>query len=130
MPNHPSYGHMCKRINRMNVDITGSVRIDDDDDDIIIAIDSTGIKVRDRGQRMFDKWGRAKQKEGSSQNPHCRYIKTKGILAFKVADETVHDRIMKRLVRPVLEDHNGENERIKSVLYDGAYDSNELQNIE
>ncbi len=58
LPNHPSYGHMCKRINRMNVDITGSIRTDDDDDDdIIIAIDSTGIKVTNRGQWMFDKWG-------------------------------------------------------------------------
>ena len=53
---HPSYGHMCKRINRLNVDITGSIRTDDDDD-IITAIDSTGIKVTNRGQWMFDKWG-------------------------------------------------------------------------
>ena len=33
LPNHPSYGHMCKRINRMNVDITDSIRTGDDDDD-------------------------------------------------------------------------------------------------
>src|SRR3954449_4702240 len=60
LPNHPSYGHMCKRINRMNVGITGSIRTgddDDDDDNIIIAIDSTGIKVTNRGQWMSDKWG-------------------------------------------------------------------------
>jgi hypothetical protein len=55
LPNHPSYGHMCKRINRMNVDITGSIRTNNDDD-ITIATDSTGIKVTNRGQWMVDKW--------------------------------------------------------------------------
>ena len=47
----PSYGHICKRINKLNVNINnGCVKTDDDDDDdddgyIIIAADSTGIKV-------------------------------------------------------------------------------------
>jgi hypothetical protein len=43
LPDHPSYGHICKRINRMNVDINSSIGMDgnDDDDDIIVAGDST-----------------------------------------------------------------------------------------
>ena len=49
----PSYGHICKRINKLNVNINnGRVKNDDDDDDdgyIIIAADSTGIKVTNRG---------------------------------------------------------------------------------
>ena len=58
----------CKRINRMDADIAGSIRTDDDDD-IIIAIDSTGIKVTNRGQWMFDKWGvRNKKKEVTSKS--------------------------------------------------------------
>jgi hypothetical protein len=41
----PSYGHICKRINKLNIDINDHDRKDDDDDDkyIIIAVDSTGI---------------------------------------------------------------------------------------
>ena len=48
----PSYGHICKRINKLNVNINnGRERNDDDDDDeyIIIAADSTGIKITNRG---------------------------------------------------------------------------------
>jgi hypothetical protein len=41
----PSYGHICKRINKLNININDHDRKDDDDDDkyIIIAVDSTGI---------------------------------------------------------------------------------------
>jgi len=38
--NPPSYGHICKRINRLNIDIKKDKM---DDDDLIVAIDSTGI---------------------------------------------------------------------------------------
>ena len=77
LPNHPSYGHMCKRINRMNVDITGSIRTDDDDD-IIIAVDSTGIKVTNRGQWMFDKWGVRNKKRGYLKIHCCCEHKDQG----------------------------------------------------
>ena len=42
----------------------------DNDDDIIIAIDSTGIKVTNRGQWMQEKW--QLKKERVSKDPHCR----------------------------------------------------------
>ena len=49
--NPPSYGHICKRINNLNIDIKRG-KMYDDDDDLIISIDSTGIKVTNRGQWM------------------------------------------------------------------------------
>ena len=52
-PSHPSYGHICKRINKLNIKIKEE---DDIDEDIVIAVDSTGIKVTNRGQWMYDKW--------------------------------------------------------------------------
>ncbi len=60
LPSHPSYGHICKRINKLN-DITinsssSSSECNIDNDDLIIAIDSTGIKITNRGQWMTDKW--------------------------------------------------------------------------
>ena len=40
----PSYGHICKRINNLNIDIKrGKIY----DDDPIISVDGTGIKVTD-----------------------------------------------------------------------------------
>ena len=46
--NPPCYGHICKRINKLNIDIKKDNT--DDDEYIIIAVDSTGIKVTNRGQ--------------------------------------------------------------------------------
>jgi hypothetical protein len=53
-------------------------------------------------------------------------IKTLEILSLGVTDEKVHDSlIMRRRVRHVLDNHDGKNVVMKSVLSDGAYDSNE-----
>ena len=54
IPNHPnSYGQICRRLSTLDIDSSSSSsdgRIDDDDDgdNIVIAIDSTGIKVAKR----------------------------------------------------------------------------------
>ncbi len=46
---------------------------DDDDDDVaIIAADSTGIKVTNRGQWMQDKWD-VKNKKGYLKSCSCKY---------------------------------------------------------
>ena len=109
----------------MNVDITGSIRTDDDDD-IIIAVDSTGIKVTNRGQWMFDKWGVRNKKKGYLKTHVAVNVKTREILALEVTDEKVHDgKVMRRLVKHVLDNHDGESVGIKSALSDGACDSNE-----
>lgn len=90
----PSYGHICKRINKLNVNINnGHVKKDDDDDDdryIIIAADSTGIKVTNRGQWMDEKWNVLNRK-GYLKIHIAVNIKTKEILALEVTDEKVHD---------------------------------------
>jgi hypothetical protein len=126
LPDHPSYGHMCKRINKMSVDI----KDDDDDDEIIIAADSTGIKVTNRGQWMCDKWGIGKK--GYLKVHVAVNIRTKEILALEVTDEKVHDsKMMKKLVKHVLNNNNNTTTRrrrrknkIYSFIGDGAYDSN------
>jgi hypothetical protein len=113
-----SYGHICKRINKLNVDINDHDRknVDDDDDDddkyIIIAVDSTGIKVTNMGQWMDEKWN----------------VKTKKILALEVTNEKVHDgrRIITKLVNHVLDNHAM---KIESVLVDGAHDTTKILDI-
>ena len=56
----PSYGQICKRINKLNVDIKGGgdKMVDDDggDEYLIISMDTTGIKITNRGQWMDKKW--------------------------------------------------------------------------
>ncbi len=51
---------------------------DDDDENIVIAIDSTGIKVTNRGQWMQEKW-RIKKKRGYPKIHIAVNIKTKEI---------------------------------------------------
>jgi hypothetical protein len=119
LPDHPSYSQICRRVNKL--DITSN-RLDDNDDDIIIAIDSTGVKVTNRGQWMQEKW--QLKKKGYIKIHVAVDIKTKEILALEVTDEKVHDgKIMPKLIEQVLENSN--NIKIKSSLGDGSYDSNE-----
>ncbi len=86
LPSHPSYGHICKRINnRLNVGIDRDIRIYDDY--IVIAVDITGIKVTNRGQWMSDKWSLGKKK-GYLKIHVAIDIKTKEIiLASEVTDD-------------------------------------------
>jgi hypothetical protein len=51
----PSYDHICKRINKLNIDIKKEPIEEDDDDYVVISIDSTGIKITNRGQWMSEK---------------------------------------------------------------------------
>ncbi len=62
LPDHTSYSQICRRINKLNIT---SNRLDNnnDNDGIIIAIDSKGIKVTNRGQWMQEKW-QIKKKKG------------------------------------------------------------------
>ena len=123
--NPPSYGHICKRINKLNIDINRD-RTDDNDDDIIISIDSTGIKVTNRGQWMDEKWN-TQNRKGYLKIHVAVDIKTKEILALEVTDEKVHDgRMLKKLVDHVLDSSSSESNmaKVKSALADGAYDSN------
>ncbi|HVI21648.1 MAG TPA: IS5 family transposase [Bacillus sp. (in: firmicutes)] len=124
LPDHPSYSQICRRVNKL--DITTSNRSDDDDDDgnIIIAIDSTGIKITNRGQWMQDKWQQIRNKKGYLKIHVAVNIKTKEILALEVTGEKVHDgQIMPKLIEHVLENNN--DIKINSALGDGSYDGNE-----
>jgi len=124
LPSKPSYGHICKRINKLNIDI--KKRDKRDDDYIIVSIDSTGIKVTNRGQWMAEKWN-VRNKKGYLKIHVAVNIKTKEILALEVTDEKVHDgRMLKKLVNHVLKTipDGKKNKKIESVLADGAHDTN------
>ena len=72
LPANPSYGHICKRINRLTINIKKD-KIDDDEY-IIVSVDSAGIKVTNRGQWMNEKWNVQNKKGRLSQDPRsCRY---------------------------------------------------------
>ena len=74
---------------------------------------------------MYDKWGVGREKNRGYLKIHVAVdIKTKEILALEVTDEKMPDgKVMKKLVKHIL--NGNHNEKVRSVLADGAYDSNE-----
>ena len=121
IPNHPnSYGQMCTRLSTLDIDNhSSSGRIEDDDGDIVIAIDSTGIKVTNRGQYRRDMWHI--RKKGYLKIHIAANVKTKEmILSLEVTDKKVHDdaKVMDNLLENIL---NNNNININSVLADGWF---------
>ena len=97
------------------------------DEYIVIAIDSTGIKVTNRGQWMHDKW-HLKNKKGYLKIHVAVNVKTKKILSMKVTDEHVHDsKALPELVDEAIKSDNMLlAATIGKLFADGAYDNNDI----
>jgi len=109
----PDYTTIWWRISKMKVDLASSVAMDKD---VTIAVDSSGIKVSNRGEWIHKKW---KVKRGFIKIHIAVDTKTKQILAIEVTKEDVGDgRMLKRLV-----DGSASKVVLKGVVADGAYDS-------
>jgi hypothetical protein len=125
VPSVPDYTTINRRINRLNIKIkdTESKNKEFKDDYIVIAIDSTGIKVTNRGQWMKDKWN--VRRKGYLKIHIAVDVKTKKILSMKVTDEHVHDsKALPGLVDEIIESDDGMIP-IGKLFADGAYDGNE-----
>ena len=73
------------------------------DEYIVIAVDSTGIKVTNRGEWILDKWKNKRKRKGFIKIHVAVDIKAKKIVSMSVTKEDVHDgKILKELVGYVL----------------------------
>ena len=122
LPSIPDYSNNSRRINRLNIKIN-----DDDyyrsslqyDDYFVIAIDSTGIKVSNRGEWIRHKWN---VKRGYLKIHVAVDIKRKRILSLYVTSEQVHDgKVLSKLVDDIT---IKQNKVIDTAIMDGSYDSN------
>ena len=99
VPSIPDYTTISRRINRLNIKVEDAIITDKEstkDNYIIIAIDSTGIKVTNRGQWIRDKWNIRK---GYLKIHIAVNVKSKKIISMKVTDEHVHDsKVLPKLV--------------------------------
>ena len=122
VPSIPDYSTISRRINRLDMKINENKGMEFEDDYIAVAIDSTGIKVTNRGQWMRDKWH---VKKGYLKIHISVNVRNKKILSMKVTDEHVHDG--KAL--PELVDNITKPDRKTTVFKlfaDGAYDGNDV----
>jgi IS5 family transposase len=112
VPCIPDYSTISRRVNRLEIKINEQLG-----NDIVIALDSTGIKVANHGEWMRHKWH---VRKGYLKIHVAVDIKKKRILSLEITSEEVHDgKMLKNLV-----DNASENNRVKGVLADGMYDSN------
>src|SRR3989304_3192207 len=90
----PDYTTIWWRVSRMKVDVANTVALDKD---VTIAVDSTGIKVSNRGEWIHKKW---RVQRGFIKVHIAVDTKTKQILAIEVTKEDVGDaKMFGRLVR-------------------------------
>ncbi|MGD9535009.1 MAG: IS5 family transposase [Candidatus Nitrosocosmicus sp.] len=125
IPSIPDFSTINRRINRLDVriDDNKSKELELEDRYIIITIDSTGIKVTNRGQWMNKKWN-TRIKKCYLKIHVAVDIKSKKILSMEITDEHVHDN---RMLSTLVDDLVKSNEYIiDKLLADGAYDSNDI----
>ena len=109
----PDYTTIWWRVAKMKVDMASNVLLDKD---VTIAVDSTGIKVSNRGEWIHKKW---KVKRGFIKVHIAVDVKTKQILAIEVTREDVGDgRMFGQLVKSASNVAD-----LRRVIADGAYDS-------
>lgn len=105
----------------MDVEINDNKNKKFKDGYITIAIDSTGIKITNRGQWMRDKWH--VKKKGYLKIHIAVDVKSKKILSMKVTDEHVHDS---KALPELVEDIIKSNKTVGKLFADGAYDGNDI----
>jgi Transposase DDE domain len=122
LPSIPHYSNISRRINRLHIKISSD---DDDnksslhDDYFVIAVDSTGIKVTNRGEWIRHKWN---VKRGYLKIHVAVDIKKKKILSLQVTSEQVHDgKVLPELIDDIIIKNN---KIIDTAIMDGSYDSN------
>ncbi len=111
----PDYSIINRRINALKISIMARRR---KKGKVTIAVDSTGIKVTNRGDWIRKKWDKEKKK-GYLKIHFAIDPKTKQVVSMDVTREDVHDGTrLKKLIKKT-----SKNANIGKVIADGAYDS-------
>ena len=82
LPSIPDYSRICRRINKLNIIISTDDESSVHADNFVIAIDSTGVKVTNRGEWIRHKWN---VKRGYLKIHVAVDIKRKRILSLPVS---------------------------------------------
>ena len=123
LPSIPDYSNISRRINRLNIKINDDYENKSSlqhDDYFVIAIDSSGIKISNRGEWIRHKWNI--NKRGYLKVHIAVDIKKKRILSLIVTSEKIHDgKVLPDLVNDIT---IKQNKVVETAIMDGAYDSN------
>ena len=118
LPSIPDYSNISRRINRLDININNKNN-NNNDDYFVIAVDSTGIKVTNRGEWIRHKWN---VKRGYLKIHVAVDIKKRKIISLDVTSEQVYDgKVLSELIDDIT---INQNKTVESVIADGSYDSN------
>ena len=122
----PDYSTICRRVNALRLGITETL-LDHEGEDVVISLDSSGIKVSNRGEWMRKKW-----------KVHRGWIKVhlavdkckKQCVAIEVTDESVGDQNeFNPLVKEADRNIRAKGGRVVQANADGIYDTRDNFNI-
>jgi hypothetical protein len=115
------YTTLFKRITKLEIKIENEGL----PEEIVLAVDSSGIKVTNSGDWIRKKW---KVRKGWLKVHIAVDTKTKKLLALEITDESVGDN---KKFKDLLEqaEENASDSKIVSSLADGGYDTKELFNL-
>jgi hypothetical protein len=112
----PSFSQIRRRAIKMELPLHTTLR--EGSGDFVIAVDSSGVKVANRGEWIRHKW---KIRRGWIKVHIAVDVHTKEIVAIEITDEHTGDG---RLLPPlVAHAHTSKGKAPATVLGDGAYDS-------
>jgi len=106
----PDYTTIWWRISKAKVDFNSSI---EPDKDVAIAVDSSGIKVSNRGEWIRQKW---KVRKGFIKVHIAADTKIKQIVSMEVTKEDVSDG---KVLEPLVEDSTSKAD-VRQVICDGA----------
>ncbi len=120
LPSIPDYSNISRRINRLDIKISDdSTKSNLHYDNFVIAVDSTGIKVSNRGEWIRHKWN---VKRGYLKIHMTVDIKRTRIISLHVTSEQVHDsKVLPELINNIT---INQNKIIETAIMDGSYDNN------
>jgi len=118
----PDYSTISRRVNRVEVMIHKTL-MSYKAEDVVISLDSSGVKVTNRGEWMREKW---RVRRGWIKVHIAVDDRGKQLVGIKVTDESVHDTDeFEDLVDQSVENVMGADGNVVQANADGAYDSND-----
>ena len=111
------YTTILRRGTKLQINLSDTISASNEP--VVIAVDSSGIKVTNRGEWMRETW---KIRRGWIKVQIAVNVKTKEIVSIEVTDETVSDGAK---FGPLVDqaETNLQDAKIDEVLADGGYDS-------
>ncbi len=122
----PDFRTLHYRFKTMEINIKDFPSPEDLPDDFVIVLDSTGIKVTNRGEWLRKKHGK-RARRGWVKLHVAFDLKRKKVVEIEVTDERVHDsQKAKKLVEGAKEKAKSKGKKVSKVVADSGYDTHEF----